>query len=128
MEILNIVGLGLVAATIIVLLKEERPEIAIQISIIVGIMIFIVMINKIVSVISVLEDLSRRAEIDFIYFSTILRIIGVAYITEFGAQICYDSGSEAIASKIEFAGKIIIMVLSIPIIIALLELILRIMP
>lgn len=128
MEILNIVGIGVIAAILVVILKEERPEIAVQVSIIVGIMIFIIMINKIMSVISILEDLSRRANIDFIYFSTILRIIGIAYITEFGAQICHDSGSESIASKIEFAGKIVIMVLSIPIIIALLEMILRILP
>ena len=60
MEILNIVGIGVVAA-ILVVIKEERPEIAVQVSIIVGIMIFIIMINKILSVISILESLSRRA-------------------------------------------------------------------
>ncbi|MDI3541005.1 hypothetical protein H0A61_02431 [Koleobacter methoxysyntrophicus] len=128
MEVLNIVGMGLIAAILVVVLKEERPEIAIQVSILVGIIIFILMVNKISLVISILEDLSRKVNIDFIYFSTILKIIGIAYITEFGAQICRDAGSGAIASKIEFAGKILIILLSVPIIVALLEMVLKIMP
>jgi stage III sporulation protein AD len=128
MEVLNIVGMGLIAAILVVVLKEERPEIAIQVSILVGIIIFILMVNKISLVISILEDLSRKVNIDFIYFSTILKIIGIAYITEFGAQICRDAGSGTIASKIEFAGKILIILLSVPIIVALLEMVLKIMP
>ncbi|NPV42462.1 MAG: stage III sporulation protein AD [Firmicutes bacterium] len=128
MEVLNIVGMGLIAAILVVVLKEERPEMAIQVSILVGIIIFILMVNKISLVISILEDLSRKVNIDFIYFSTILKIIGIAYITEFGAQICRDAGSGTIASKIEFAGKILIILLSVPIIVALLEMVLKIMP
>lgn len=128
MEVLNIVGMGLIAAILVVVLKEERPEIAIQVSILVGIIIFILVVNKISLVISILEDLSRKVNIDFIYFSTILKIIGIAYITEFGAQICRDAGSGTIASKIEFAGKILIILLSVPIIVALLEMVLKIMP
>ena len=58
----------------------------------------------------------------------ILKIIGVAYIVEFGAQISRDAGEEAIASKIELGGKIIIMVLSMPILLALIDLIIKILP
>jgi len=60
--------------------------------------------------------------------STILKIIGIAYIAEFGAEVCKDAGEGAIASKIELAGKVIIIVLAAPIITSLLDLIVEIMP
>lgn len=128
MEILQIVGLGLIASILIVILKQERPEIALQVSIVVGVVIFILMVGRITSVITVIEDMARQSNIDRVYLTTILKIIGIAYISEFGAQVCRDAGSSAIASKIEFAGKIIIIILAVPIIVALLEIILSLMP
>ena len=62
------------------------------------------------------------------YLSIILKITGIAILTEFGVSICKDAGEAAIASKIEFGGKIIIMSISIPIISALLEVITTIIP
>ncbi|WP_069649475.1 stage III sporulation protein AD [Caloranaerobacter ferrireducens] len=128
MEIVQIVGIGIIATILAVLLKQEKPEISLQISIITGLIIFIFVISKLSYVIKVLSSLAQRIDIDFIYFSTILKIIGIAYIAEFGAQISRDAGEETIASKIELAGKILIMALSIPILLAVLDLILKIMP
>ena len=51
----------------------------------------------------------------------VLRVIGIAYVAQFGAELCRDAGESAVASKIEFAGKIIIMTLSMPIMYKLLE-------
>lgn len=128
MEILQIVGLALIAAVLSVLLKNQRPEMALQISIVTGIIIFLYMVFKISAVVAVLEDLAKKANIDLVYLSTILKIIGIAYITTFGAEVCRDAGESAIASKVEFAGKILIMILAVPILMAVLETILRIMP
>ncbi|MCF6096681.1 stage III sporulation protein AD [Thermovorax subterraneus] len=128
MEIGQIVGIGLITAVFVVLLREERPEIALLISIIAGTFVFLLMLNKIASALSLLQNMAARANIDFIYLSAILKIIGIAYVAEFGAQICRDAGSSSIATKIEFAAKIIIMLLSIPILMAVLELLLKILP
>ncbi|KPU28083.1 stage III sporulation protein AD [Caloranaerobacter sp. TR13] len=128
MEIVQIVGIGIIATILAVLLKQEKPEISLQISIITGLIIFIFVVTKLNYVISVLSSLAQRIDIDFIYFTTILKIIGIAYIAEFGAQISRDAGEETIASKIELAGKILIMALSVPILLAVLDLILKIMP
>ncbi|SHM51664.1 stage III sporulation protein AD [Caldanaerovirga acetigignens] len=127
MEIVQIVGIGLITAVFVVLLREERPEIALLISIIAGIFVFLLMLNKIATVLSLLQNMAARANIDFIYLSAILKIIGIAYVAEFGAQICRDAGSSSIATKIEFAAKIIIMLLSIPILMSVLELLLKIL-
>jgi len=129
MEILQIVGLGILAAIIIVLVKQANlPTVAITLSIFVGATIFLMMLSKIGVIIDVLQQLADRANVNQFYLATILKIIGIAYISEFGSQMCRDSGESAIASKIEFAAKILIMILAIPIFAAILESIIRLLP
>lgn len=128
MEIVQIVGIGIIATVIAVILRQEKPEMALQISVVTGLIIFLFIMTKLSYVIEVLSDLATRVDIDFIYFTTILKVIGIAYIAEFGAQISRDAGEGTIAEKIELAGKVLIMVISIPILMALLELIIKIIP
>ncbi|HHV17471.1 MAG TPA: stage III sporulation protein AD [Thermoanaerobacterales bacterium] len=128
MEIIQIVGLCLVTTILVVLIREDRPEIALQMSIVVGIIIFLRMIDQILAVVEALRDLSQKANINNLYISIVFKIIGIAYIAEFGSQICKDAGSSSIASKIELAAKIFIIVLSFPILMAVMDLILQILP
>jgi stage III sporulation protein AD len=128
MDIFQIVGFGLVATTLAVVVKKQKPEIALQLSLVAGVIIFLLMIDKIRMVILVLEELAVKANINIFYMTTVLKIIGIAYIAEFGSQVCRDAGESAIATKIEFAAKIIIMVLAIPIIVAILESVIRLIP
>lgn len=128
MDILQIIGLAIVATVIIAVLKTQRPEIAIQISIAAGIIVFTMILGKITAVIELLNSYAQKVNIDTIYLSTLLKIVGIAYITEFGAEVCKDAGEGAIASKVELAGKVVIIVLAVPIITSLLDLIIKIMP
>lgn len=128
MEILQIVGLGIISTVIIIILRTQKPEMAIQVSIITGIVIFFLIVGKLSAVIDLLGSYAKKVNIDMIYITTLLKIIGIAYIAEFGAQVCQDAGEKAIASKIELAGKIIIVVMAVPIITSLLDLIIKIMP
>ncbi len=128
MEIIQIVGIGIIATILSVVLKQQKPEFALQVSIVTGLLIFIFVISKLNYVIEVLNNLAKRVDMDLLYFSTILKVIGVAYIAEFGAQIARDAGEGAIASKIELAGKVLIMVLAVPVLTSLLDLIIKIIP
>ncbi len=128
MEIFKIVGIGLVATILAIVLKTQKPEIAVQISIATGVIIFIFIATRLTVVLEVLNMVAGKIDIDLVYITTIFKIVGIAYVSEFGAQVCRDAGEGAIASKIEFAGKILIMVLAIPILVALLNLIVRLMP
>lgn len=128
MDIFKIVIVGILASIIAVILKEEKPEIALILSMVTGLLIFMFLINKLNSVITILKYFASRTNIDILYFSTVMKVIAIAYITEFGAQICRDSGESAIASKIELAGKVMIMVAAIPILAALLDTITKIIP
>lgn len=128
MEIVQIVGLGLIAAILTTILKDQSPQFSFLITLFIGITIFMFLISKISSVITVLERLAVQANINMIYLETILKIIGIAYIAEFGAQITKDAGQGAIAAKIELAGKILIMVMAIPIISVIIETIIQLLP
>ncbi len=129
MEIFQIVGLALTATLIIILVRQARDgETALLVSLVVGAVIFLLLLDRIGTVVKVLGDLSKRAGINQFYLNTVLKIIGIAYVAEFGGQICRDAGENAIASKVELAAKVLIMVLAIPIIVAVLESILRLLP
>lgn len=77
---------------------------------------------------NMLQKMAVQAHVQTIYLETILKIIGIAYIAEFGAQISKDAGQGAIASKIELGGKILILAMAIPILTALIETILGLLP
>lgn len=128
MEIYQLVGIGIVATSLILIIRDLRPEFTIFISLVTGIIIFVALIPNLIYVLDVMRDLSQKVEIEIVYFSTILKIIGIAYIVEFGSQICRDAGENSIAMKIEMAGKLSILVLSIPILLGLMELIMKILP
>ncbi|MBM7681587.1 stage III sporulation protein AD [Pullulanibacillus pueri] len=86
------------------------------------------LIGKINEIITMLQRLAVNAHLDLVYVKTILKIIGVAYIAEFGVQIARDAGQGALASKIELAGKILILVMAIPIITAIIKAVLGLIP
>lgn len=128
MEIMQIVGLGLLGAILTVLLRQNFPEFSLQLSLIIGLLIFIFMLNRVIAIIETLKQLARMSGVDLIYLDTILKIIGIAYIAEFGAEICRDANAGIIASKIEFAGKILIISMGLPIMITILESIIELLP
>ncbi len=125
---MQIVGVGLLGAILTVLLRQNFPEFALQLSLIIGLLIFIFMLNRVISIIEVLNQLARKSGVDLIYLDTIFKIIGIAYIAEFGAQICRDAKAGIIARKIEFAGKILIISMGLPIMITILESIIELLP
>ncbi|MGI6426648.1 MAG: stage III sporulation protein AD [Natronincolaceae bacterium] len=128
MEIFQIVAIGLIAAILSVLIKNEKPEIGMYISLVAGVIIFLFIITRLQSVIGILSQLANKINIDSIYLSIILKIVGIAYIAEFGAQVCKDAGEGVMASKIEFAGKVLIMVMAVPILVSLTDLIINMVP
>ena len=128
MEILKIIGIGIMALIIIIILKQYRPEFAVYTSIIAGIGILLLSFSEISGVINLLKDISSRANINSEFLGIILKITGIAILTEFAVSICQDSGENAVANKIDIGGKITIITMSIPIISSLLETILKVMP
>ena len=128
MDIIQISVIGIIGMVLSLILKKEIPSISILISVAVGVVIFIGILPKIEAVVQMLYKIISKSDINIEYIDVVLKIIGIAYISQFAAQICSDAGEGSIASKIELAGKVIIMVMSAPILMGLIEMILEIMP
>lgn len=101
---------------------------AFLLAIVSGVIIFYFLVGKIAEVIRILERLAVQADLNLVFLETILKIIGIAYIAEFGAQMTRDAGQGAIASKIELAGKVLILVMAVPIIQIIIETVINLLP
>lgn len=128
MDIIKIIGIGLISLIIIIIIKQYRPEFSIYVSIISGILIISLCMDKLTEIVNMLQALSNKTGLNAEYLGILLKITGIAILTEFAVSICNDSGESAIATKIDLGGKIIIISISIPIIVALIELIIKILP
>ncbi|MGI6449543.1 MAG: stage III sporulation protein AD [Desulfitobacteriia bacterium] len=127
MEIAQVVGLAIIVTVIGAVLKQIKPEIALQLSILAGVIIFILMMDKIRLVVDLLQKLSEQANVSSYYLFIVLKIVGVAYLAEFGCQICKDAGENALATKVEIAAKIFMIILAIPIIVAIMESVMKLL-
>jgi len=120
-EIAQVIGLAIIVTVIGAVLKQIKPEMALQLSILAGVAIFLLVMDKIRLVVELLQKLADQANVSSYYLFIVLKIVGVAYLAEFGCQICKDAGENALAVKVELAAKIFVVILAIPIIVAIME-------
>lgn len=128
MEIIKIIGIGLISLIIIIMLKQYKPEYAIFISILTGALIILLVMNRLSGIIQLINTIENKLAINSQFIAILIKITGIAFLSEFAVSICKDSGEASIANKIEIGSKIIIISMSIPIISSLLEIILKILP
>ena len=105
MEIVKIEGIGIVTLIIIMILKQYRPEFVIYVSLIAGVMILVLIIDKLSGIINLLTNLSNKMNINQEFLKVLIKITGIAFLTEFAVSICKDSGETAIASKVDLGRK-----------------------
>ncbi len=123
MEILKMSAFALVAVVIIVLIKQERKEIGVTISIIATTILAVYAIVQLNDIVNLLFDLISKVGVNAKYLEIILKVVGIAYIVELTKDVCVDSGETALGSKVEMAGKIVMVVMTIPIITGVVEVI-----
>ncbi|MCL6581293.1 MAG: stage III sporulation protein AD [Firmicutes bacterium] len=127
MEIVQVVGLALVAVVLLLVLRGQRPELAVLLSLVVGLTVFLMVAQRLQAVIEFLGRLAARAGVSQLYLNTVLKVVGIAYIAEMGAQVCRDAQEGSVASKVELAGKILILFVAMPVVMAILETILEVL-
>ena len=128
MDIIKIIGIGLIALILIIILKQYKPEFVIYVSLIAGALILTLTFSKISGIIELINSLSSKVSINQEFIKILIKITGIAILTEFAVSICKDTGETAIASKIDMGGKVIMVSMSVPIIAGLLETIIKILP
>ena len=128
MDVIKIIGIGLTALIIIIIVRQYKPEFTLYISLLTGALILLFIMGKLESIIDLLTTLSNKTAINNEFLTLLIKITGIAFLTEFAVSICKDSGESAIANKVDVGGKIIIVSMSIPIISSLLETVVEILP
>ena len=123
MEILKMSAFALMAVVIIVLIKQEKKEIGVTISILAAVILAIYAILQLNDIVDLLFDLISRVGVNAKYLEIILKVVGIAYIVELTKDVCIDSGETALGSKVEMTGKIVMVAMTIPIITSVVEVI-----
>lgn len=123
MEILQITAIAIGGVIMAAVVKNFKPELSIYVVLATVIIIFLMALDKLTAVFqflgSIYDDMSYGKD----FFPIIIKVLVVAYLADFTAQLCKDAGEGAIGGKVELAGKIVIFYLSMPILLAILELI-----
>ncbi|HHW11783.1 MAG TPA: stage III sporulation protein AD [Firmicutes bacterium] len=125
MDILVFFGITLAALIFITILRREYEEYAVLLSVLVGVIILLRLIGRLTELVRVFTYLAQKAQVQPDYLATIFKVMGVAYLAGFGAQICKDAGESALGLRLELAGKIIILFMAVPVMVAIFEMVLR---
>lgn len=128
MSIIQVVAAGIVSAVLALTVKKHSPEIALMITIAASVLIFVMILPTLAAALGIIHNLGGLLDSRIPYVSIVLQILGIAYVSELGAQVCSDAGESAIASKIELGGKVMIMAVAAPIMLEVLHMIVGVMP
>lgn len=122
MEIIKIIGVGFVTAITSLILKATKPELSFAVTMAGVIIILLLIVDALSGTIAVFASIANMSGVENGLIKLLLKIVGVGYIVEFGAGILQDFGAQSIADKVSLAGKITIVMLSLPILESLLSL------
>lgn len=128
MDIIQVVIIGMIGTILTITVKQYKPELAALLALVTGILILFFGFSALQSALDRVFAIANAYNINTAYIGTVVRIIAIAYICQFASEMCRDSGQGAIASKIEFCAKILILLYSLPVVDALLTMIVSILP
>jgi len=127
MLILKVVCLAFVALFISLFLKSIKSELSSLLLLVASALILLLMIEPLREIITFVRTVADKANIDTVYIGIVLKILGIAYIASFSSALCKDANADSLATQIDFSGKIMILLLAVPILMAVLNSILQIM-
>ncbi len=123
MDIIKIAVLGIAGVLIAIPLKREKSEYSLFIAMTVCICIFLYLLTKVETILDFIRRLEAVIPIDSRYIGILIKMVGITYVAEFAVNICKDAGYAAIASQIEVFAKLSILVVSVPVLAAFLEMV-----
>ena len=128
MEVLKIAGLGILISVVIVVIKQLKPELAVAVLIAGSVVMLIYIFNYFSDMFTIFNTIINKTGVDSKLFTCILKIIGVGYLIEFSAGVCNDTGNSSIGDKVILGGKLLIFIISMPIITNLLDVVIGLIP
>lgn len=121
MNMVQIGMIGVLGALLAIQFKGGKTEYGIYMSVAVSIVLFLCIVDRLEFFVQTIDEISRYISMDTGYLSTMLKMIGITYISEFSSSICKDTGYQTIAVQIEVFSKLTILAMGMPILLALLE-------
>lgn len=121
MNMVQIGMIGVLGALLAIQFKGGKTEYGIYMSVAVSIVLFLCIVDRLEIFVQTIDEISRYISVDTGYLSTMLKMIGITYISEFSSSICKDTGYQTIAVQIEVFSKLTILAMGMPILLALLE-------
>lgn len=121
MDVVQIGVIGVAGTLLAVQFKTGKTEYGIYISVSLSLLIFFFILGKLEIMIDAVRTIGGYVSVDTAYLGTLIKMLGVTYIAEFASSICKDAGYQTIAKQIEIFGKLAILVMSMPILMALLD-------
>jgi len=128
MGIFQVVAVGILAAVLALVIKKQHPEMALLITITASVIIFMMILPMLAEVVGMFRHIGELAGDQSAYVGLALRVIGVAYMAELGASVCSDAGESAIATKIDMAGRVIILILAMPVVMDIVRIVMGLLP
>ncbi len=126
--IYKIIAIALITCVATLIVKPVRPDFAIFISIVGGIILLFMLISYLSGIFEVFNSIFNLTQVNTSLYTIIFKIIGVGYLIEFTASICSDTGNQSLGDKVLLGGKIIILVMALPIITSILEIVMELLP
>lgn len=124
---IKVIGLAFAGVMLALLLGQQRSEYSLYIALIVGVLIFLYLSEYLQKAVDLLQEMGTGTGLSQGSLGILLKVMGIAYLSEFASQMCKDAGHTAIAMKVELAGKLMILISGIPIFTSLTELILSLL-
>lgn len=121
MDIIKIAMIGIAATLLAIQMKTGKPEYEIFITMAACLCIFFFLITKLEVVLEAINRMQEYVKLDIKYIGILMKMIGVTYVAEFSSNLCKDAGYHAVASQIEMFGKLSVLVISMPVLLALLD-------
>lgn len=121
MTIFKIVGLSLAALTAVLVLRAYRPELAVQAAVAAGIVLLLIAVTELSGVMETVDAIVAKYGLNSEHIKVVLKVIGIAYLAQFAAQTCRDAGEGTIAAKVELVGRILIVTVAVPVVLAILD-------
>ena len=126
--IFKIIGIALITVVASLIVKPVRSDFAMIITLVGGIIVLALLLSSISSALSLISGIANKTGVNGTLLSLVFKIIGIGYLTEFSAIICADAGSSSLGDKVLLGGKIVILVMSLPIITNILSIVMELLP
>ncbi|MBU6079625.1 MULTISPECIES: stage III sporulation protein AD [Allobacillus] len=127
-SILQLFVIIMVAAMLVVIVREQNESISFLLVLLLGIFVFLFVLNQVEQLFNLFQSIVSKFDVSLLHLDTMIKVIGVAYLTEFISQLLKDAQLNSVAVKVEIVGKLFILLLALPIFISVLETLMSFIP